>query len=178
MILARISLLVARKLGREQKTKGVGGGGGRKPLHASRSTQSFFLTVSKMPSRLFALVLFATGFLIPTALNRKANFIVFLADDLGYADLGCFGNDSLKTPNLDRLAANGVKLTHNLSPESICTPSRAAFLTGRYPIRTGLASSPNSIRVIIFTSARAGLPPSERTFANELRTVGYSTGLF
>ena len=123
------------------------------------------------------LIAFIFSATFPLSLTKKANIIVLLADDLGIADLGCFGNDSLKTPNIDRLAAEGVKLTHNLSPESICTPSRAAFLTGRYAIRTGLASNPGSVRVIIFSSARAGLPSRERTFAKELSGIGYRTGL-
>lgn len=65
------------------------------------------------------------------------NFLIFLADDLGYGDLGCFGNSTIKTPNIDKLAANGLKLTHHLTADAVCTPSRAAFLTGRYPIRSG-----------------------------------------
>ena len=110
---------------------------------------------------------------------RKPNVVVFLVDDLGVGDVGCFGNNTIKTPNIDRLAANGAKLSHNLAPESICTPSRAAFLTGRYPIRTGLV--PNSqlrpnIRVLIFTAASGGLPQNETTFAKILSESGYKTG--
>ena len=60
-----------------------------------------------------------------------------VADDLGMGDLGCFGNTSLATPNIDSIAVQGAKLTHHLAAASVCTPSRAAFLTGRYPIRMG-----------------------------------------
>ena len=111
--------------------------------------------------------------------KSKPNIVIFLVDDLGIADLGCFGNDSLKTPNIDRLAAEGVKLTHNLSPESICTPSRAAFLTGRYAVRSGMAPpepSSQALRVYLHSSSSGGLPTSERTFAKELSEVGYRTG--
>lgn len=65
------------------------------------------------------------------------NFVIFLADDLGYGDLGCFGNSSIKTPKIDQLSLNGLKLNHHLTAEAVCTPSRAAFLTGRYPVRSG-----------------------------------------
>ena len=69
--------------------------------------------------------------------NIKPNIIVMIADDLGYADLGCYGNSSLRTPNIDSLARDGVRLTHNLATASVCTPSRAALLTGRHQIRSG-----------------------------------------
>lgn len=75
------------------------------------------------------------------AKDAPPNFVIFLADDLGYGDLGCFGNDSIKTPNIDILAQNGMKLTHHLSADAVCTPSRAAFLTGRYPVRSGECKS-------------------------------------
>lgn len=67
----------------------------------------------------------------------KPNIIVFLADDLGYGDLGCYGNGSVNTPNIDSIARDGVKMTQHISAASTCTPSRSALLTGRYPIRTG-----------------------------------------
>ena len=67
----------------------------------------------------------------------KPNVVVILADDLGIGDVGCFGNDTIRTPNIDRIAAEGVKLTHHLTAASLCTPSRAALMTGRYPVRMG-----------------------------------------
>lgn len=72
----------------------------------------------------------------------RPNFLIIMADDLGIGDLGCYGNTSIRTPNIDRLAEDGVRLTQYLAAESMCTPSRAAFLTGRYPIRSGDLPSP------------------------------------
>ena len=80
-------------------------------------------------------------FLVLIQTSAKPNIIVFLVDDLGIAYLGCFGNDTIKTPNIDRLAEEGARLRHDVTPDSICTPNRAAFLTGRYPIRSGLAAA-------------------------------------
>ena len=107
---------------------------------------------------------------------HKPNVLVFLVDDLGIADLACFGNDTAKTPHIDRLAAGGAKLLHNLAPESVCTPSRAAFLTGRYPIRSGFASDPGERRMLILNAASGGLPHNETTLAEVLSESGYSTG--
>ena len=69
---------------------------------------------------------------------RLPNIVVFIADDLGIGDLGCYGNDTIRTPNIDKMAKNGAKLTHHLAASSLCSPSRAALLTGRHPIRLGL----------------------------------------
>lgn len=71
-------------------------------------------------------------------LNFKPNIVIFLADDLGYGDVGAFGNNTIRTPNIDALASDGIKLTHHLTAASVCTPSRSAMLTGRLPIRTGM----------------------------------------
>ena len=118
------------------------------------------------------------AFLAHASCARQPNVVVFLVDDLGIADIGCFGNDSLKTPNIDRLAAEGVKLAHNLSPESVCTPSRAAFLTGRYAVRSGMVPPfGQHMRMFLVSNSAGGLPTSERTFAKELSEVGYRTGI-
>ena len=73
----------------------------------------------------------------PEPRGSKPNIVVLLADDMGIGDIGCFGNTTLPTPNIDSLAKDGAKMTHFLTAASVCTPSRAAFLTGRYPIRSG-----------------------------------------
>ncbi|XP_049993122.1 arylsulfatase H isoform X2 [Alexandromys fortis] len=69
--------------------------------------------------------------------NSRPNIVLLMADDLGVGDLGCYGNTSVSTPNIDRLASEGVMLTQHLAAASVCSPSRAAFLTGRYPVRSG-----------------------------------------
>jgi len=97
---------------------------------------------------------------------------VIFADDLGYGDLGCFGHPTIPTPNLDRMAAEGVKLTQFYSASSVCTPSRAALLTGRLPIRSGMCSDK---RRVLFPNSGGGLPASEVTIAKALKTKGYAT---
>jgi len=121
---------------------------------------------------------FILTFFVFVETSAKPNIIVFLVDDLGIADLGCFGNDTIKTPNVDRLAEEGVRLRHDVTPDSICTPNRAAFLTGRYPIRSGLAAGKGQLRVLVFTSTSGGLPQNETTFAEIASAAGYRTGWF
>ncbi|XP_071603615.1 arylsulfatase D-like isoform X2 [Heliangelus exortis] len=81
--------------------------------------------------------LFWNIFISSAAMDSKPNMLLFLADDLGIGDIGCYGNNTIRTPNIDHLAREGVKLTQHIAAASFCTPSRAAFLTGRYPIRSG-----------------------------------------
>ncbi|XP_029786599.1 arylsulfatase F isoform X1 [Suricata suricatta] len=106
----------------------------------------------------------------------KPNIVVIIVDDLGIGDLGCFGNDTMRTPNIDRLAREGVQLNHHISAAAMCTPSRAALLTGRYPIRSGMVSDGGS-RVVATLGSPAGLPLNETTFAALLKGQGYSTAL-
>ena len=108
--------------------------------------------------------------------SAKPNIVVFLVDDLGIGDVGCFGNDTIKTPNIDRLAEGGARLRHDVHPDSVCTPNRAAILTGRYPIRSGLASDSGQLRMFLSASASGGLPQNETTFAEIASAAGYRTG--
>lgn len=94
---------------------------------------------------------------VPAARKRPPNFIVVLADDLGYGDIGANGSRAIRTPNIDRLAADGLLMTDAYASANICTPSRAGLLTGRYPIRTGLAWQ------VIQANDTNGLPPEEVT---------------
>ncbi|NWQ76751.1 ARSD Arylsulfatase, partial [Columbina picui] len=120
--------------------------------------------------------LFWNTFGLTAAMDYKPNILLFLADDLGIGDIGCYGNNTIRTPNIDRLAREGVKLTQHIAAASLCTPSRAAFLTGRYPIRSGMASS-NRYRALQWNAGSGGLPANETTFARLLQQQGYTTGL-
>ena len=102
--------------------------------------------------------------------SKPPNVIVLLVDDLGYGDLGIQGNESLSTPNIDRIGKEGVRFTRWLSASAICTPSRASFMTGRYAQRYGMASSGRNTRVMA-PSAPGGLPHSETTFSEVLREI-------
>ncbi|XP_028320926.1 steryl-sulfatase [Gouania willdenowi] len=108
--------------------------------------------------------------------SQKPNFVLMMVDDLGIGDLGCYGNTTLSTPNIDRLAEEGVMMTHHIAAASLCTPSRAAFLTGRYPIRSGLVGNDRP-GVFIFNAASGGLPVQEMTFAKIAKQQGYETSL-
>ncbi|ESO10900.1 hypothetical protein HELRODRAFT_97107 [Helobdella robusta] len=110
--------------------------------------------------------------------SSKTNVIIFIVDDLGYGDLGAFGNDTIKTPNIDKIAAEGATLVHHLAADSLCTPSRAALLTGRYPIRSGMACHNDAFPVIIFSSSSGGLTQNETTIARLAKHYNYSTGFF
>src|SRR5215468_3380039 len=104
--------------------------------------------------------------------KRPANFVIILADDLGYGDLACYGHPSIRTPNLDRMASDGLRFTDFYASAVVCTPSRAGLLTGRYPVRAGLASDK---RRVFFPNSANGLPATEITIADLLRKQGYAT---
>ena len=101
---------------------------------------------------------------------RQPNVIIILADDLGFGDIGCNGGAHIRTPNLDRMALEGVRFTDFYASANVCTPSRAGLLTGRYAIRSGLAHE------VIQPSDTTGLPPGEITIAQALQP-DYATAL-
>lgn len=113
----------------------------------------------------------ATG---PAPTARKPNVVIIYADDLGYGDLGCYGHPSIRTPNLDRMAAEGLRFTDFYSAAEVCTPSRTALLTGRYAVRSGMAH--DEFRVLRANST-GHLPLDEVTIAELLQTQGYRTGV-
>jgi arylsulfatase A len=102
-----------------------------------------------------------------TATNHP-NIVLLFADDLGYGDLGCYGHPNIHTPNLDKIAHEGKRLTSFYVAASVCSPSRAALLTGRNPIRCGV---PN----VLGPDSKNGLPESEITIAELLKKQGYRT---
>jgi arylsulfatase A-like enzyme len=108
-------------------------------------------------------------FLGAIAAAQRPNFILILADDLGYGDLTSYGSQAIRTPRLDRMAREGVRFTSFYAGAPFCSPSRASLLTGRYPIRAGV---PN----VLFPTETTGLPPSEITIAEMLKPAGYATG--
>ena len=122
---------------------------------------------------LFALICYCTS-LYGIQNNNKLNFIIVFVDDMGYGDLGVYGNPTISTPNLDRMAYEGQKWTQFYSAASVCTPSRAALLTGRLPVRSGMASS---VYPVLFPNSLNGLPSSEFTIAEKLKEVNYKTAI-
>jgi arylsulfatase A-like enzyme len=100
--------------------------------------------------------------------NKKPNVVLIFADDMGYGDLSCYGHPVIKTPHLDKMADEGVRFTSFYAAASVCTPSRAALLTGRYPIR----NIPTNCGP---PDLEKGLPVSEITIANLLKDEGYAT---
>lgn len=105
------------------------------------------------------------------------NFVVIFADDLGYGDLGAFGAPVIKTPRLDRMAADGQKWT-SFYVQPVCSPSRAALLTGRLPVRTGMWAAPSGRAPgVMRENGSSGLPLGEVTIPELLKTRGYATGM-
>jgi arylsulfatase A-like enzyme len=105
--------------------------------------------------------------------DRPPNFIIIFCDDLGYGDLSSFGNPTIRTPHLDQMAMEGQKWTQFYVADPVCTPSRSALMTGRYPIRTGMTSKK---RAVLFPDSGSGLQPEEITIAEVLKEKGYATG--
>jgi arylsulfatase A-like enzyme len=121
--------------------------------------------------KLLLLLLALTG-LASAASATRPNVLVIVADDLGYADVGFQGGCEVRTPNLDALAASGIRCTNGYVSAPYCSPSRAGFLTGRYQTHFGHEFNPH-----VGEEARLGLPLDERTIADHLRGGGYATAL-
>lgn len=106
----------------------------------------------------------------PSAIGAEEhpNFVVIFADDLGYGDLGVYGSEQIRTPHLDTMAAEGMRFTDFYAAAPFCSPSRAAILTGRYPVRSG-------VPYVLFPTESTGLPQAEITLAELLSEAGYAT---
>lgn len=109
----------------------------------------------------------------PARAEKLPNLVIILADDLGYGDLGCYGHPSIRTPNLDRMAGQGMRFTDFYVAACVCTPSRAALLTGRLPIRSGMSGDMQ--HRVQTKNSPGGLPPEEITIARALKSKGYAT---
>jgi arylsulfatase A len=123
----------------------------------------------------FCLLLLGLAWLVPASavsaqVQAKPNVILIFADDLGYADVGCYGAKGFTTPNLDRMAKEGMKLTSFYTGCSVCSGSRAALMTGRHYLRVGVPP-------VMFPGNKVGINPNEITVAQLLRRLGYYTGI-
>jgi arylsulfatase A len=130
--------------------------------------QLFEMNKKKFLSLVSSLAMISAG--VVAQKQNQPNVIFILADDLGYGDLGCYGSKLNRTPNLDKLAENGVRFTDCYAAASISSPSRAALLTGRYPVRAG-------INGVFFPESFSGLDNTEITLPKELQKAGYYTGI-
>src|SRR5688572_28783828 len=130
------------------------------------------LTIRCVPESLLAIVLLCCGTMAAEA-PRRPNIVFLLADDLGYGDVGCFGQQKIRTPNIDRLAAEGMRFTQHYSGNAVCAPSRCVLMTGKHPghafIRDNRATPPEG---------QYPIPPETVTLAELLKEQGYACGGF
>lgn len=120
---------------------------------------------------LFVVLIITRFSLLFSQSNRLPNFIIIFVDDMGYGDLSCFGHPTIRTPNLDQMAVEGMRFTQFYVAANVCSPSRAALLTGRLPVRSGVY--PDVFR----PNSASGLPTDELTIAELLKTKGYNTAI-
>src|SRR5437870_4451703 len=109
--------------------------------------------------------------IVHAAPAEKPNIVFILADDIGYGDFGCYGATKVKTPNVDRLAAESLRFTDAHSPAAVCTPSRYALMTGEYAFRNPLGSH------ILPGDARLSIEPGTLTLPLLLKQAGYATAV-
>ena len=125
-----------------------------------------------MKQKQFSLIFFILLACFAVRAAEPPNIVIIFADDMGYGDLGAYGHPTIRTPNLDQMATEGMRFTHFYSAASVCTPSRAALLTGRLPVRNGMASD---VTRVLFPDSVNGLPIEEITIAEALKEKGYAT---
>jgi len=120
------------------------------------------------------ITLLASFLLLPSAFAAPPNIIIFLADDLGYADIGANGCKDIPTPNIDSIAKNGVRFTDGYATHCVCSPSRAGLMSGRYQHRFGFEANSGPEK---YAAENFGLPREEKTLAERLKPLGYATGM-
>src|SRR5258708_18213995 len=116
-----------------------------------------------------ALLFAATAAAEPAA--RPPNVVIIFVDDMGYGDLGCYGAKNVRTPNLDRMAREGVRFTDFYVAQAVCSASRAALLTGCYPNRIGILGA-------LGPASKQGISDREKTIADVLNTRDYATAIY
>src|SRR5262245_41852054 len=125
-------------------------------------------------SRLACLTLAALALVAPAdagAARRLPNFVIVFTDDQGYGDLGCYGGKHVRTPNIDRMAKEGVRFTDFYAAQAVCSASRTALLTGCYPNRVGILAA-------LGPASKVGISDRERTIAQVLKPRGYATAVY
>lgn len=108
---------------------------------------------------------------LPERTDPRPNVVLIYVDDMGYGDLSCYGHPTIRTPHIDSLAAEGVKMNSFYAPAAVSSPSRAGLLTARYPVRSGMYGDRESV---LFPDTPRGLPEEEVTLADILREAGYA----
>lgn len=142
-------------------------------LSESRSRNRHKLLVSTILLIVVSCILHAKVYAQTTDVE-KPNVIIIFTDDQGYGDLSSYGSPNIRTPRIDKLGAEGQKWTHFYAAASVCTPSRAGLMTGRYPVRSGMASD---VHRVLFPNSKGGLPQQEITIAEQVKKAGYRTAM-
>lgn len=137
-------------------------------LRGSNIKKSMRRTVKRVGVQSCAFVILCMLLLACATKEKAPNVIIFFTDDQGYEDVGCFGSPLIKTPNLDQMAKDGMRFTDFYSASAVCSPSRAALLTGCYPPRVG-------VPVVLWPESENGLSNTEVTIADMLKQKGYAT---
>lgn len=138
------------------------------------SRRAFLSRSARVAATIGTASLAQLGLALEGAPPSKPNVLLIFSDDMGCSDVGCFGSKIIKTPNLDRLATEGVRFTQFYTNAPICVPSRISLMTGRYPFRDDMDSSLVEERAGTLPS---GLPSNVPTLAEALKKLGYATGL-
>src|SRR3954467_11256799 len=141
--------------------------------------------MSRVTRRQFIAGAVATAATVPIAVQRsvsadqRPNILFILADDLGWADLSCYGRPDYQTPNLDRFASQGMRFTNAYAAAPVCTPTRVGFLTGRYPARlpVGLEEPITERGSLGERIKTTGIPLSHPTVSSLIKGAGYDTAL-